>query len=118
MFDLGWSELLIIGIVALIVVGPKDLPVLFRRAGQMMGRVRAMAGEFSRAMNDAADQSGMREMADTMRAASDPKSFGTEAMRDAFDLSPRKDVPSPEELAEEPDAPAQAPKEAEKKAQE
>jgi sec-independent protein translocase protein TatB len=33
MFDLGWTELLVIGIVALIVVGPKDLPVLFKKGG-------------------------------------------------------------------------------------
>ena len=37
MFDLGWTELLVIGIVSLIVVGPKDLPVLFRKAGQFIG---------------------------------------------------------------------------------
>ena len=37
MFDLGWTELLVIGIVALIVVGPKDLPVLFKKGGQFVG---------------------------------------------------------------------------------
>lgn len=62
MFDLGWAELLIIGIVALIVVGPKDLPVLFRRVGQFVGKAKGMAREFSSAMNDAADESGMREI--------------------------------------------------------
>ena len=40
MFDLGWTELLVIGIVALIVVGPKDLPVLFKRAGNLLGGLR------------------------------------------------------------------------------
>ena len=53
MFDLGWTELLLIGIVALIVVGPKELPVLFRKAGQFVGKIRGMAREFSRAMNSA-----------------------------------------------------------------
>ena len=43
MLDLGWSELLVIGIVALIVVGPKDLPVLFRNLGRFMGKARGMA---------------------------------------------------------------------------
>ena len=38
MFDLGLTELLVIGIVALIIVGPKDLPVLFRRVGEFVGR--------------------------------------------------------------------------------
>ena len=62
MFDLGWAELLVIGIVALIVVGPKDLPVLFRRVGQFVGKAKGMAREFSSAMHDAADESGVREM--------------------------------------------------------
>ena len=43
MFDLGWTELLVIGVVALIVVGPKDLPVLFRNVGRFMGKMRGMA---------------------------------------------------------------------------
>ena len=43
MFDLGWTELLVIGIVSLIVVGPKDLPVLFRKAGQFIGKAKGMA---------------------------------------------------------------------------
>ena len=40
MFDLGWTELLVIGIVALIVVGPKDLPVLSKRVGNLLGGLR------------------------------------------------------------------------------
>ena len=59
MFDLGWTELLLIGIVALIVVGPKELPVLFKKAGQFVGKIRGMAREFSRAMNSAADDAGV-----------------------------------------------------------
>ncbi|WP_067930427.1 Sec-independent protein translocase protein TatB, partial [Sulfitobacter sp. HI0076] len=66
MFDLGWTELLVIGVVALIVVGPKDLPVLFRRVGQFVGKAKGMAREFSQAMNDAADESGMREMSSSL----------------------------------------------------
>ena len=42
MFDIGWSELLLIGIVALIVVGPKELPGLFRTVGRFMGKARGM----------------------------------------------------------------------------
>ena len=43
LFDLGWTELLLIGIVALIVVGPKDLPGMFRTLGKLMARVRALS---------------------------------------------------------------------------
>ena len=53
MFDIGWSELLLIGVVALIVVGPKDLPRMFRTLGQFTARARHMARDFQRAMEDA-----------------------------------------------------------------
>ena len=53
---------MVVGVVALIVVGPKDLPVLFRKVGQFVGKAKGMAREFSNAMNDAADDTGMREM--------------------------------------------------------
>lgn len=46
MFDIGWSELLIIGVMALIVVGPKDLPVLLRTLGRYIGIIRRQATEF------------------------------------------------------------------------
>ncbi len=59
MFDLGWTELLVIGIVALIVVGPKDLPGMFRTVGNFVGKAKRMARDFSQAMNDAADEAGV-----------------------------------------------------------
>lgn len=72
MFDLGWTELLLIGIVALIVVGPKDLPLLFRKVGKFVGKARGMAREFSRAMDDAADEAGVKEVSKSLKAASNP----------------------------------------------
>ncbi|WP_439524438.1 Sec-independent protein translocase protein TatB [Marivita sp.] len=83
MFDLGWTELLVIGVVALIVVGPKDLPVLFRSLGKFMGKARGMAREFSRAMNDAADDAGMSDMAKSFKSASNPFSSAMDGVKDA-----------------------------------
>ncbi len=67
MLDIGWTELLIIGVVALIVVGPKDLPKMFRTLGQITGKARAMAREFQSAMDAAADESGVKDIARDLR---------------------------------------------------
>ncbi len=83
MFDLGWSEMLLIGIVALIVVGPKELPTLFRNIGLWVGKARGVASEFTRAMNAAADETGMKDIDRTIRAAANPVKFGTNSLRNA-----------------------------------
>ena len=83
MFDLGWTELLLIGIVALIVVGPKELPVLFRKAGQFVGKIRGMAREFSRAMNNAADDVGVSDISSTIRSAANPLKSSVDAVKNA-----------------------------------
>ncbi|HEV8035006.1 Sec-independent protein translocase protein TatB [Yoonia sp.] len=83
MFGLGWSELLVVGIVALIVIGPKDLPGLFRTIGQFTGKARMMAREFSRAMEQAADDSGVKDISKTLNAAANPKKFGVDKIKEA-----------------------------------
>lgn len=60
--DIGASELLVIAIVALIVVGPKDLPVLLRKLGQFMAKVRSMAAEFRASFDEMARQSELDEL--------------------------------------------------------
>ncbi|MBP0573306.1 twin-arginine translocase subunit TatB, partial [Mycobacterium tuberculosis] len=53
MFGLDWSELAIIGVIAIVVVGPKDLPKLMRSAGKMAAQARRMADEFRGQMSEA-----------------------------------------------------------------
>jgi len=83
MFDLGFMEMLVIGVVALIVVGPKDLPGLFRSVGRFMGKAKGMAREFSSAMNAAADEAGVNEINKTIKAAANPQKFGVDKIREA-----------------------------------
>lgn len=87
MFGLGWSEMLVVGIVALIVIGPKDLPGLFKTMGEFTGKARGMAREFSRAMNAAADESGMKEIQSSLKAASNPAKFGTDKIKEATGMT-------------------------------
>jgi Tat protein translocase TatB subunit len=61
-FGLGSSELLLIAIVALIVIGPKDLPRLLRTMGQYMRKVQGMAREFQNHLNEAAKEAGVDDV--------------------------------------------------------
>jgi sec-independent protein translocase protein TatB len=62
MFDIGWSELLLIGIVTLIVIGPKELPGALRTLGQWMTKVRRMASEFQNQFQDAIREAELAEI--------------------------------------------------------
>jgi sec-independent protein translocase protein TatB len=62
MFDIGWSELLVIGVVAIIVVGPKDLPKLMRGIGFYAGKLRRAATDFQRQFEEAMRESEMEEV--------------------------------------------------------
>ena len=62
MFDLGWSEMLIITVVAIIVVGPKDLPKMLRTLGRFVGQAKRMANEFTGQFQDALRESELEEL--------------------------------------------------------
>src|SRR5690606_14973575 len=62
MFDIGWTELVIVGIVALIVIGPRELPKTLRTIGQMMTKVRRMASEFQGQFNEAIREAELDEL--------------------------------------------------------
>lgn len=75
MFDIGWSEMLVIGATALIVVGPKDLPKMFHTVGQVMGKARGMAREFQRAMDAAARETGVSDITRDLRKTASGQAF-------------------------------------------
>lgn len=91
MFDIGWTELMVIGVVALIVVGPKDLPKMFRTLGQFTAKARAMAREFQHAMDDAADASGVKDVARDLRKATDAKGMGLDEFNKMRNWDPLRD---------------------------
>lgn len=118
MFDIGWSELLLIGVVALIVIGPEDLPKLFRTLGRITGRARSMAREFSNAMEDAAKSSGMDEAAKALKDVNQitsKRALGLDALDRAADRFEKWDPLNPREqgqghtLKPDPSAPVSLP---------
>ncbi|MDP3660809.1 Sec-independent protein translocase protein TatB [Phenylobacterium sp.] len=122
--EIGATELLVIAVVALIVVGPKDLPVLLRKLGQMMARLRGMAAEFRASFDEMARQSELDELRAEVEAmrrgqmADHASLAASEAqMADIYDelgrgLSGVTTQPQPALPADDPvpEAPASAPK--------
>ena len=69
MFDIGWSELLIIAVVALVVIGPKELPAALRTIGKMTARARKMAGEFRSQFDEAMREADLDDVRQTISDA-------------------------------------------------
>lgn len=86
MFDIGWTELLVIAVVAIIVVGPKDLPRMLRAFGQTIGKMRRMANEFQSTFNDALKEA--EREADVL----DMKKSVEEAAKGVKDFDPLADL--------------------------
>jgi sec-independent protein translocase protein TatB len=68
MLDIGWSELLVVAIVAIVVVGPKDLPKLMRTVGFYVGKARRAAADFQRQFNEAIAESEADEVRKNLEA--------------------------------------------------
>jgi sec-independent protein translocase protein TatB len=89
MFDIGWSELVVIAVVALIAIGPKELPGVLRMVGQWMGKARKMAGEFQGQFQEAMREA---EMADLKKTFDEVKDAATGLASDNIMTSLQKDV--------------------------
>ena len=87
MFDIGWGELVVIGIVALIAIGPKELPTVLRTLGQYMGKIRRMAADFQGQFQEALREA---EMADLKKQADDLHS----TVKDFTSFDPMADAPT------------------------
>jgi len=106
MFDIGWSELVVIAVVALIAIGPKELPGVLRMVGQWMGKARKMAAEFQGQFQEAmreAEMADLKKSFDEVREAASGLTSGGGLM-----TSLQKDVTEAMRI-DDVDKPAEAP---------
>src|SRR5205807_2357303 len=104
MFDLGWGKLVVIALIALIVIGPKELPAVLRTVGQWMTKIRRMAAEFQGQFQEAMREAEMTDLkkhvddiADTARnigSGFNPLDSTTKAIEMAFEDKPASPVAS------------------------
>ena len=109
MFDFSWSEILLIGVVALVVIGPKDLPRVLRTAGQWMSRARAVARDFQVQVDQLVRESELQDVRQhlTDAASLDPKRMIGNWLDPDGELA--KSVSEPELFGETPAMPAEEP---------
>ncbi len=89
MFDIGWSEFAVIAVVALIAIGPKELPGVLRMVGQWVAKARKMAGEFQGQFQEAMREA---EMADLKKSFDEVKEAATGFASGNMMTSLEKDV--------------------------
>jgi sec-independent protein translocase protein TatB len=110
MFDIGWSELVVIGVVALIFIGPRELPSVLRNIGQVMTKLRRMASEFQGQFQEALREAELDELrkqaeklsSDVTSAAGSPLEKVTgelQAMVDAPEKSSSSPATPPAEIS-------------------
>jgi sec-independent protein translocase protein TatB len=115
MFDLGWSEMMVILVVALLVIGPKDLPRVAREIGKWSAKARSMARDFQRSLDEMAREAELQDIKAELEKASrtdigrtierfvDPE----DELKNAFD--PSRPPPKPQKVGAAPAAPAALP---------
>src|SRR5271167_3174618 len=108
MFDIGWSELVVIAVVALIAIGPKELPGVLRLVGQWMGKARKMAAEFQGQFQEAmreAEMADLKQSFDEVREAASGLTAGglmTSLQKDVSSALNITDIDRPAVTAAEP----------------
>jgi sec-independent protein translocase protein TatB len=112
MFDIGWTELLMLAVLTLLVMGPKELPVLLRNLGRFTARMRDFAGQFKSALMDMEQQADLKEISSTVKNLS-PRHMADELNRkiedtirppDLFDDSDDSDADASEADTKKPGA--------------
>ncbi|MBM6581621.1 twin-arginine translocase subunit TatB [Microvirga sp. BT689] len=125
MLDMSWGEIMVIGAVALIVIGPKDLPRALRTVGQVTGKLRRMAAEFQGQFNEAMREAELDEVKKQLQSVNDSvSSVGNtnfnpiQTLRDELKTSieapvtAQENAPEPESISEAAEATPLAPSDA------
>ncbi len=133
MFDIGWDEMALVAVVALLVIGPKDLPNVLRQVGRWTRKARELAGEFQRGVDDMVRESELADLKTQVEKATDPNQLRREIEKTVdptgdiarsleppvlppLDEAAKPAAPAPVEAAEPPpELPATAPFEAPRK---
>lgn len=84
MLGVGWTEMLVIGVVALIFIGPKELPAMMRRVGQFAGTIRRMGQDFQRELNKT---TGLNEITNLRNSVTAPLKATADAIRKEFNAT-------------------------------
>lgn len=112
MFDIDAGKLLILGVIALVVLGPKELPRVMRQVGSALGKMRRMAAEFQTQFMDAMKESEMEELKKDMQKVAEqarvdidynPAAETDRQIREAIDGKPRSDIDASTPIPEDPD---------------
>jgi sec-independent protein translocase protein TatB len=111
MFDLSWSHILIFLIVALVVVGPRDLPKLMRMVGNWVAKAKAMAGEFRKGFDEIARQSELDELRDEIDSLRKQRPLADLANDMHQSILPPDDLPKPPDPSPPQPEPVVAPSE-------
>lgn len=81
MFDIGWDEMALVAVVALIIIGPKDLPGVLRTCGQWVRKARQLAGEFQRGVDDMVREAELHDLKNQVERVADPNALKAEIER-------------------------------------
>jgi len=84
MFDIGWSELLITAVIMIIVIGPKELPLVLRAIGRTIGKIKRMAKDFQDSVTEMAEVEEVRRAKESLSNIAD-----VELAKDPEDVRPR-----------------------------
>jgi sec-independent protein translocase protein TatB len=109
MFDIGWGELIVIGIVALIAIGPKELPAALRTLGQWTTKIRRMASEFQNQFHEAmreAEMADLKKQVDSLTSGFDPIETARREIESAVEDKPPSALAAPSGSADAPRADA------------